>query len=55
MVVVSSELVEQYQGWIQGAPPLKLEKILFFQRKILIFQTKYPKNFRASLRSPLLF
>jgi hypothetical protein len=47
------------QGWIQrgGAPraPLKLEKIWFFGRKIVIFQTKYPKNFPASLRSAHFF
>ena len=35
----------------RGAPPLKLEKIRFFWRKIVIFHTKYPKNFRASLRN----
>jgi hypothetical protein len=29
--------------------PLKLEKIWFFWRKIVIFHTKYPNNFRASL------
>ena len=35
-----------------GADPggaLKLEKILFFWRKIVTFHTKYPKYFRASL------
>ena len=49
-----------FQGRIQrGAhmapppppPPLKLEKIWFFWRKIVIFHTKYPKNVRASLRN----
>jgi hypothetical protein len=35
--------------------PLKLEKIWFFGRKIVIFQTKYPKNFPASLRSAQFF
>jgi hypothetical protein len=46
------------QGRIQGgrgrtrrAPPLKLEKNMIFWRKIVIFHTKYPKNFRASLRN----
>ena len=42
------------QGRIQGGrapPPLKLEKIWFFLRKIVIFHTKYHKHFRASLRS----
>ena len=35
----------------RAPPPLKLEKIWFFLRKIVIFHTKYPNNFRASLRS----
>jgi hypothetical protein len=47
------------QGRIQGgggahparASPLKLEKNMIFCRKIVIFHTKYPKNFRASLRN----
>jgi hypothetical protein len=30
-------------------PPLKLEKNKIFWRKIGIFHTKYPNNFRASL------
>ena len=38
----------------RGGSPLKLEKIWFFLRKIVIFDTKYPKNFRASLRSALI-
>jgi hypothetical protein len=33
------------------APPLKLEKNMFFWRKIVIFYTKYPNIFRASLRN----
>jgi hypothetical protein len=32
-------------------PPLKLEKNMIFWGKIVIIHTKYPKNFRASLRS----
>ena len=50
------------QGRIQGGgggahparappPPLKLEKNMIFWRKIVIFHTKYPNNFRASLRN----
>ena len=36
----------------RGAPPpLKLEKNMLFWRKIVIFHTKYPKIFRASLRN----
>ena len=44
-------LLNPVQGRIQGGdapgarPPLKLEKIRFFWRKIVIFHTKYPKNF----------
>jgi hypothetical protein len=47
------------QGRIQGggggapsarAPP-KIEKKKIFWRKIVIFHTKYPKYFRASLRN----
>ena len=34
----------------RAPPPLKLEKNMFFWRKIVIFHTKYPKIFRASLR-----
>ena len=47
------------QGRIQGAHParstLKLEKMRFFLRKMVIFHTKYPKIFRASLRSAQFF
>jgi hypothetical protein len=42
-------------GGTRRAPPLKLEKIRFFGPKIVIFHTKYPKNFRASLRSAQFF
>jgi hypothetical protein len=49
------------QGWIQGeahpapTPPSKIGKNMIFWRKIVIFHTKYPKNFRASLRSAQIF
>jgi hypothetical protein len=44
------------QGRIQGAPPpLKLEQNMIFWRKIVIFHTKYPTNFRVSLRSAHFF
>ena len=45
------------RGGAPGAcpPPLKLEKNMIFWRKIVIFHTKYPKNFRASLRSAPFF
>jgi hypothetical protein len=43
------------RGASGARPPLKLEKIWFFWRKIVIFHTKYPKNFRASLRSAHFF
>ena len=36
------------------APP-KIGKNMIFWRKIVIFHTKYPKNFRASLRSAQFF
>ena len=39
-------------GRTRRVPPLKLEKNIIFWRKIVIFHTKYPKNVRASLRSP---
>ena len=45
-----------YRGGSRGgrtrrAPLLKLEKNMIFWRKIVIFHTKYPKHFRASLRN----
>ena len=47
------------QGRIHGgrgaARALKLEKNKIFWRKIVIFHTKYLKNFRASLRSAQFF
>jgi hypothetical protein len=43
------------QGRAPGAPPPKVGKNMIFWRKIVIFHTKYPKNFRASLRSSILF
>ena len=50
------------QGRIQGggvrtrrAPPPKIGKNMIFLRKIVIFHTKYPQNFRASLRSARFF
>ena len=38
-----------------GSPPPKIGKDMIFLRKIVIFHTKYPKNFRASLRSAQFF
>jgi hypothetical protein len=48
------------QGRIQGGggaprPPPKIEKNMIFWRKIVIFHTKYLKNFRTSLRSAQFF
>jgi hypothetical protein len=34
----------------RAPPPPKIGKNKIFWRKIVIFHTKYPKNFRASLR-----
>ena len=42
------------EGGVPGAPP-KIGKNMIFWRKIVIFHTKYPNNFRASLRSAQLF
>jgi hypothetical protein len=36
------------------APP-KIGKNMIFLRKIVIFHTKYPNNFRASIRSAHFF
>ena len=35
--------------------PPKIEKNMIFWRKIVIFHTKYPKNFRARFRSAQFF
>ena len=47
------------QGRILGAQPArappKIGKNMIFWRKIVIFQTKYPKIFRPSLRSAQFF
>ena len=49
------------QGRIQGedapgaSPYPKIEKKLIFWRKIVIFHTKYPNNFRTCLRSAQFF
>ena len=37
------------------APPFAIGKHMIFWRKIVIFHTKYPQNFRASLRSTQFF
>ena len=49
-----------YRGGSKGrstrrAPPPKIGKNMIFWRKIVIFHTKYPKNFRALLRSAQIF
>jgi hypothetical protein len=38
-----------FRGGAPGAPPPKIGKNMIFWREIVIFHTKYPKNFRASL------
>ena len=38
-----------------GALPPKIGKDMIFLRKMVIFHTKYPKIFRASLRSAQFF
>jgi hypothetical protein len=39
------------QGRIQGGAPPKIGKNMILWRKIVILHTKYPNNFRASLRA----
>ena len=43
--------LQPVQGRIQGGGPPKIGKNMIFWRKIVIFHTKYPKIFRASLRN----
>ena len=38
-----------------GTTPPKIGKNMIFWRKIVIFHTKYPKNFHAALRSAQFF
>ena len=53
--------VWRYQGRVQGgrgapgARPPKIGENKIFLRKIVIFHTQYPKNFRAYLRSAQFF
>jgi hypothetical protein len=54
VISVYCSLHLRLQGRIQGGAhparaPLKLETNMIFWRKIVIFHTKYPKYFRASL------
>ena len=42
-------------GGAPGALPPKIGKDMICLRKMVIFHTKYPKNFRASLRSAQFF
>jgi hypothetical protein len=44
----------KHQGWIQGGRT-QIGKNMIFWRKIVIFHTKYPTNFRASLCSAQFF
>jgi hypothetical protein len=39
------------QGWIQRGAPPKIGENMIFWHKIVIFHTKYPNNFRVSLRN----
>jgi hypothetical protein len=43
-----------FRGRTRRAPP-KIGKNMIFWRKIVIVHTKYPNNFRASLRSAQFF
>jgi hypothetical protein len=42
-------------GGTPGVHPPKIEKNMIFLRKIVIFHTKYPNIYRASLRSAQFF
>jgi hypothetical protein len=42
-------------GGTPGARPPKIEKNMILWRKIVIFHTKYPQNFRACFRSAHFF
>ena len=42
-------------GGAPGMPPPKIRKNIIFWHKIVIFHTKYPKNFHASLHSAQFF
>jgi hypothetical protein len=42
-------------GSMGGGVPPKIGKTMICWRKIVIFRTKYPKNFRDSLRSAQFF
>jgi hypothetical protein len=46
-----------FRNWYAGADPggPKIGKNMIFWRKIVIFHTKYPKSFRAHLRSAQFF
>ena len=52
-------LYPDYRGGSRGAhparAPLKIGKNMIFWHKIVIFHTKYPKKYRASLRSAQFF
>jgi hypothetical protein len=45
----------QGRGGAPGARNPTIGKNMIFWRKIVIFHTKYPKKFRASLRSEQFF
>jgi hypothetical protein len=46
---------EDPRGGTPGVLPPKIGKDMIFLRKMVIFHTKYPKHFRASLRSAQFF
>jgi hypothetical protein len=51
VVICTDYIAGADPGGAPGAPPPPNGKNMIFWRKIVIFHTKYPKNFRASLRS----
>ena len=60
-ILTQSEMANyRLQGWIQEGvhpappPPPNWKKYMIILRKIVIFNMKYPKKFRASLRAIIL-
>jgi hypothetical protein len=51
LIFVLSIAVADPAGGAPGARPPKIGKNMIFWRKIVIFHTKYPNNFSASLRN----
>ena len=55
MWVKQIQIQAQGGGAYPASAPPKIGKNMIFWRKIVIFHTKYPKKFRASLHSAQFF